>query len=60
MHLHYLQVDLDEDRRQSKMVVNLKSHAISQRAYAAADGNFHAVWETAYDVNGLRGANNTL
>ncbi len=37
MHLHYIEVDLDEGRRQSKMVANSKSHAISQMAYARAN-----------------------
>ncbi len=35
------------------MVANKKSHAISQTAYAGADGN-HAVWEKAYGVKGLK------
>ena len=46
-------VDSEEGRRQSKMTANPKSHAVSQTAYAEADVNLYAVWETAYGVKGL-------
>ena len=35
------------------MVANSKPHAVSQTAYAGADGNLYAVWEKACDVKGL-------
>ena len=35
------------------MVANSKSHAVSQTAYAGADGNFHAVSQTAHNLKGL-------
>ncbi len=35
------------------MVANLKSHAVSQTAYARANGNFDAFWETACGMKGL-------
>ena len=46
-HLHYVEVDSDEDKRQSKMAANSKSHAVSQTSYARADGNFHILWNMA-------------
>ena len=51
MHLHYLQVDSDENRRQSKTAANSNFHAVSQTAHTRADGNFHIVM--AYDMKGL-------
>ena len=35
------------------MAANSKSHAISQTAYAGADGHLYAIWEIIYGVKGL-------
>ncbi len=51
--LHFPQVDSGEGGRQSKMVANSRSYAVSLTAYAGANGNLYAVWEMACSVKGL-------